>query len=56
MAVIPSTLAMDVEAGGDEKKPLSALEDPNDEDNQPDPDEILSLDAGGGKIWLVKVS
>jgi len=47
---------MDVDAGGDEKKPLVSLEEAaNDEDNLPDPDEVLQLDSGGGKVWLLKL-
>lgn len=47
---------MDVDQAGDDKKPLASLEEPtNEEDLQPDPDETLQLDSGGGKIWLVKV-
>jgi len=47
---------MDVDVGGDEKKPLSSLDEQvNEEDAQPDPDEILQLDSGHGKVWLVKV-
>lgn len=44
---------MDVDPPLDDKKPLSSLED--EEESQPDPDEALRLDAGSGKIWLVKV-
>jgi transcription initiation factor TFIIF subunit beta len=37
----------------DDKKPFEV---PNDDDDaQPDPDEILMLDQGHGKVWLVKV-
>lgn len=47
---------MEDDQATDDKKPLVSLEEPtNEEDNQPDPDETLQLDSGGGKIWLVKV-
>ena len=47
---------MDVDQPTDDKKPLSSLEEPgNEEESQPDPDEILRLDAGSGRIWLMKV-
>ncbi|KAJ7318110.1 transcription initiation factor IIF, beta subunit-domain-containing protein [Mycena albidolilacea] len=37
----------------DDKKPFDV---PNDDDDaQPDPDEILMLDQGHGKVWLVKI-
>ena len=40
----------------DDKKPLASLEETTNEDDlQPDPDETLQLDSGGGKIWLVEV-
>ena len=49
-------VAMDVDQVADDKKPLASLEETtNDDDLQPDPDETLQLDSGGGKIWLVKV-
>lgn len=44
------------EGAVDEKKPLNSLEDVNEEETQPDPDEILKLDGGLGRIWLIKVS
>jgi len=46
---------MDVDAPVDEKKPLASLEEGNDDEAQPDPDEILQLESGSGKIWLVKI-
>lgn len=47
---------MDIDQSADDKKPLASLEEPSkEEDMQPDPDETLQLDSGGGKIWLVKV-
>lgn len=38
----------------DDKKPFD-VELGHDDDSQPDPDETLMLDQGGGKCWLVKV-
>ena len=38
----------------EEKKPFE-VEAPTEEDAQPDPDEELMLDKGGGRVWLVKV-
>ena len=38
----------------DEKKPFD-VENPEEEDSQPDPDEHLMLDQGNGRVWLVKV-
>jgi transcription initiation factor TFIIF subunit beta len=47
---------MDIDQSADDKKPLASLEEPSkEEETQPDPDETLQLDSGGGKIWLVKV-
>ncbi|KAF8582998.1 hypothetical protein K439DRAFT_1412568 [Ramaria rubella] len=47
---------MDVDQPTDDKKPLASLEEPvNEEELQPDPDEILQLDSGAGRIWLVKI-
>ncbi|KAF8481354.1 transcription initiation factor IIF, beta subunit-domain-containing protein [Gautieria morchelliformis] len=46
---------MDIDQATDDKKPLESLEEPNEDETQPDPDETLQLDSGGGKIWLVKI-
>ncbi|KAF8491105.1 transcription initiation factor IIF, beta subunit-domain-containing protein [Gautieria morchelliformis] len=46
---------MDIDQATDDKKPLESLEEPNEDEAQPDPDETLQLDSGGGKIWLVKI-
>ena len=43
---------MDVD---DEKKPFDAENAQHDEDSQPDPNESLMMDAGNGRVWLVKV-
>lgn len=39
----------------DEKKPFDAEHAQNEEETQPDPDESLMMDAGNGRVWLVKV-
>jgi len=39
----------------DEKKPFDAEHAPNEDDAQPDPDESLIMDTGGGRVWLVKI-
>ncbi|GJE89928.1 transcription initiation factor IIF subunit beta [Phanerochaete sordida] len=39
----------------DEKKPFDAENGQHDEDAQPDPDESLMMDAGNGRVWLVKI-
>lgn len=46
---------MDEAAVEDEKKPFDAEDKQNDNDAQPDPDEPLIMDAGNGRVWLVKV-
>lgn len=46
---------MDESAVDDEKKPFEEGGG-QDEDAQPDPDEHLMLDQGGGRVWLVKVN
>ncbi|KIY44221.1 transcription initiation factor IIF, beta subunit [Fistulina hepatica ATCC 64428] len=44
---------MDVEE--DEKKPFIAETNLRNDDGEPDPDEELMLDQGGGRVWLVKI-
>jgi transcription initiation factor TFIIF subunit beta len=39
----------------DEKKPFDT-EMTQEDDSMPDPDEIMQLDRGNGRLWLVKVS
>ncbi|KAF6758599.1 transcription initiation factor IIF, beta subunit [Ephemerocybe angulata] len=39
----------------DEKKPLDALNAPEEGDTHPDPDEEMLLEQGQGKVWLVKI-
>lgn len=46
---------MDDAAVEDETKPFDAENAPHDEDSQPDPNESLMMDAGNGRVWLVKV-
>lgn len=46
---------MDDVAVEDEKKPFDSEEKQHEEDAQPDPDEPLMMDAGNGRVWLVKV-
>lgn len=43
---------MDVE---DEKKPFDAEVAAIEDDTQPDPDEIMTMDGAGGRVWIVKV-
>ncbi|TCD63740.1 hypothetical protein EIP91_004991 [Steccherinum ochraceum] len=45
---------MEDPAAEDEKKPFDD-EKHNDEDTLPDPDEPLMMDAGNGRVWLVKI-
>lgn len=45
-----------LENAQDEKKPLNSLEETQEDEVQPDPDEILKVDTGSGRIWLIKVS
>jgi hypothetical protein len=45
----------DITVVDDEKKPFDDLGAQNDEDSQPDPDEHIMLEAGHGRVWLVKV-
>lgn len=43
--------------GEDTKQPFESIDGPQDDhDSQPDPDESLMMDAGNGRVWLVKVS
>lgn len=46
---------MDDVAAEDEKKPFDAEHAQHDEDAQPDPNESLMMDAGNGRVWLVKI-
>ena len=39
----------------EDSKRFDSVHGGNDEDNQPDPDEPLTMDAGNGRVWLVKV-
>jgi len=39
----------------DEKKPFDAENGGQEDDAQPDPDEPLMMDAGNGRVWLVKI-
>ncbi|KAH9924104.1 transcription initiation factor IIF beta subunit [Amylocystis lapponica] len=39
----------------DIKTPFDSVNAANDDDNQPDPDESLIMDAGNGRVWLVKI-
>ncbi|KAI0289747.1 transcription initiation factor IIF, beta subunit-domain-containing protein [Russula brevipes] len=45
----------DITVVDDEKKPFDDLGAQNDEDIQPDPDEHIMLEAGHGRVWLVKI-
>lgn len=44
-----------LENAQDEKKPLNSLEETQEDEAQPDPDEILKVDTGSGRIWLIKL-
>lgn len=46
---------MDVDT--DEKKPFDAELGAGgaDDDREPDPEEVLNLDQGNGRVWMVKV-
>lgn len=39
----------------EERKPFDTEAVKEEDDLQPDPDEILSMDAGCGRVWSVKV-
>ena len=39
----------------EDSKQFDSVNGGNEEDNQPDPDEPLMMDAGNGRVWLVKV-
>ena len=39
----------------DEKKPFDAEIAGNEDETQPDPDEAVMMEAGYGRVWLVKV-
>ena len=39
----------------EDSKRFDSVHGGNDEDNQPAPDEPLTMDAGNGRVWLVKV-
>lgn len=39
----------------EEKKPFDAEHTTGEDDAQPDPDEPLMMDAGNGRVWLVKI-
>ena len=43
------------DAGTEERKPFDADVVKEEEDTQPEPDEVLSMDSGGGRVWSVKV-
>lgn len=44
------------EIASEEVKPLAHEEDiKEEEDSQPDPDEILNMEQGSGRVWSVKV-
>lgn len=40
----------------DEKKPFDHELAKDEDDSQPDPEEILNMDQGGGRVWSVKVT
>lgn len=46
---------MEAAAMDEDSKQFDAMNGGHDDDNQPDPDEPLMMDAGLGKVWLVKV-
>ena len=39
----------------EDTKRFDSVNGGNEEDNQPDPDESLMMNAGNGRVWLVKV-
>ncbi|PIL35304.1 transcription factor [Ganoderma sinense ZZ0214-1] len=39
----------------EDSKQFDSVNGGNEEDNQPDPDEPLMMDAGNGRVWLVKI-
>ena len=43
------------DAGTEERKPFDTDVVKEEEDTQPEPDEVLSMDSGGGRVWSVKV-
>ncbi|KAI9061195.1 hypothetical protein FKP32DRAFT_1576737 [Trametes sanguinea] len=46
---------MDESVVEEDTKRFDSVHGGHDEDNQPDPDEPLMMDAGLGKVWLVKI-
>ena len=46
---------MDDTVMDEDTKRFDSVNAGHEEDNQPDPDEPLMMDAGLGKVWLVKV-
>ncbi|EIW57170.1 uncharacterized protein TRAVEDRAFT_168775 [Trametes versicolor FP-101664 SS1] len=46
---------MEAAAMDEDSKQFDAMNGGHDDDNQPDPDEPLMMDAGLGKVWLVKI-
>ena len=39
----------------EEKKPFDTELIKDEDDAQPDPDEVLNMDQGNGRVWSVKV-
>ena len=39
----------------EEKKPFDSELIKDEDDTQPDPDEVLNMDQGSGRVWSVKV-
>jgi len=46
---------MDAPVIEEDTKQFDAVNGPHEEDTQPDPDEPLMMDAGNGRVWLVKI-
>lgn len=46
---------MDDTVADEDTKQFDAVNGTHDEDTQPDPDEPLMMDAGNGRVWLVKI-